>query len=350
MPQVDAEDLRGLLEVIYRAAGVPSHEAATVAAHQIEANLVGHDSHGALRTASYIQLIEEGRLVPGARLEVLEDHPAALLVDGHWGFGFVVTERAMALGLEKARTVGTAAVSVRRQGHIGRLGAYTARAADEGMAAVLVADSGRGPKSVAPFGGSDRRLGTNPISIALPADVEGNVVVDMATSAVAGGKIKVAASRDAPLPKGWAVDTHGRPALDPADFFNGGALLPLGGDQGHKGYGLSFMVESLAAVLSGIGFGEDPAGFPNDGILMILLNVGMFRPLEDFRKEMAEFTRYVKASPPAPGFDEVLYPGEYEQRTRVERLGSGIPVPDMVWNELKALEQRLCGGDARRQS
>jgi LDH2 family malate/lactate/ureidoglycolate dehydrogenase len=350
MPDADPDALRGLLEAIYCGTGVPADEAAIVAHHQVEANLVGHDSHGVLRTPTYVELIEEGRIVPGARLEVLEEHPASLLIDGHWGFGFVITERALELGLAKARAVGAAAVSIRRQGHIGRLGAYTARAAEAGMAAMLVADSGRAPKSVAPFGGSDRRLGTNPISIGLPAALEGPVVLDMATSAVAGGKIKVAASTDARLPPGWAIDARGHPADDPAVLASGGALLPLGGDQGHKGYGLSFVVESLAAVLSGIGYGEDPAGFPNDGILLILLNISMFRPLEAFRDELADFARYVKASPPAPGFDEVLYPGELEQRTRAERLVSGIPVPDKVWRELASLEERLCPARTRGQS
>lgn len=339
MPVVEPAVLEECLREIYVTAGVPADEARVVAAHQLEASLTGHDSHGAVRTPTYVKLIREGRIVPGATTEVLREHPASLLVDGHWGLGFVVTERAMELALEKARTVGVAALSIRRQGHVGRLGHYTGRAADAGMAAMMMADSGRGPKGVVPFGGTDARLGTNPISIALPADVPGNVVVDMATSAVAGGKIRFAHGAGLQVPAGWLVDREGTPTTDPAAYLEGGALMPLGGDQGHKGYGLSFAVESLAAVLSGIGYGADPAGFPNDGILLVLLNIAMFRSLPEFRAEMAEFVSYVKASPPAPGFSEVLYPGEIEQRRRRERLETGIDVPPKIWDQLQNLRQ-----------
>jgi LDH2 family malate/lactate/ureidoglycolate dehydrogenase len=340
MPVVAPDELRDLMETIYRAAGVPAEEATLVAGHQLEASLMGHDSHGALRTPSYVRLIEEGRIVPGAPWEVLHDYPATLLVDGHWGLGYVVTEGALTLALEKARTVGVAALSVRRQGHVGRLGAYTARAADAGMAALMMADSGRGPKGVAPYGGSDARLGTNPVSIALPADVAGNVVVDFATSAVAGGKVRWAHGAGKSVPQGWLLDRDGNPTTDPAAYLDGGVLMPLGGDQGHKGYALSFAVESLAAVLSGIGYGADPKGFPNDGILLVLLNIAMFRSLDEFRREMAEFAGYVKASPPAPGFDEVLYPGELEQRNREQRLRDGIEVPPQIWAQLQTLRNR----------
>ncbi|MPZ61691.1 MAG: Ldh family oxidoreductase [Propionibacteriales bacterium] len=341
MPVVGADELRECMEAIYEGVGVPPEEARLVARHQLENSLAGHDSHGALRTPAYVRLIQEGRIVPGARWEILNDYPATLLVDGHWGLGFVVTEAAMELALEKARTVGVAALSIRRQGHVGRLGAYTAQAAEAGMAALMMADSGRAPKAVVPFGGTDARLGTNPISIGLPADVPGNVVVDFATSAVAGGKIRFAHGSGNAVPKGWIVDRDGNPSTDPAAFLNGGTLMPLGGDQGHKGYALSFAVESLAAVLSGIGFGSDPDGFPNDGILLVLLNIAMFRSLEGFREEMREFVEYVKASPPAPGVETVLYPGELEQRRREERLRDGIAVPEKIWSELQSLRRQF---------
>lgn len=340
MPTLSPEDLLSCMYDVYTGVGVPADEAETMSAHQLEATLTGHDSHGAVRTPTYVRLIEEGRIVPGAPMDVLEEHPASLLVDGNWGLGFVVTEKALELALEKARTVGVAALSIRRQGHVGRLGHYTGIAAQAGMAALMMADSGRGPKGVVPFGGTDARLGTNPISIALPADVPGNVVVDMATSAVAGGKIRFAHGAGKQVPAGWLVDRHGKPTTDPAAYLEGGALMPLGGDQGHKGYGLSFAVESLAAVLSGIGYGSDPVGFPNDGVLIILLNISMFRPLDGFRAEMAEFAEYVKASPPAPGFTEVLYPGEIEQRNRAERLRTGIEVPEKIWRQLEDLRRR----------
>jgi LDH2 family malate/lactate/ureidoglycolate dehydrogenase len=326
---------------LYVGAGVSEHEAATVAGHQVAANLAGHDSHGLTRTPEYLGLIDEGRIVPGAPHEVLKEAPGTLLVDGNWGFGFVVTDRTLDLLLDKAAITGVAAASVRRQGHVGRLGAYTARAARAGMVAMLVADSGRGPKGVAPFGGSDRRLGTNPISIALPAAREGAVVLDMATATAAGGKIRLAHRNGEQVPEGWLVDRAGRPTTDPAAFLNGGSILPLGGDQGHKGYGLSFVVESIAAVLSGIGFGADPDGFPNDGIFLAVFDVERFRDTGGFAEEVSDFVDYVKASPPAPGTEEVLYPGELEARTTERRTAEGIPVSDGVWAAITREADRL---------
>jgi LDH2 family malate/lactate/ureidoglycolate dehydrogenase len=338
MPRiVTAHELTEILTRIYLDHGVSEEDTATVVRYQVDSNLCGHDSHGVLRTPIYTKLIREGRVVPDAPFEVVEDHPASMVVDGHRNLGFVVTERAQDLLFEKARSLGVAAMSIRNQSHVGRLGAYTERAAERGFAALMVADSGRGPKSVAPFGGTDRRLGTNPISVALPASLDGPILMDMATSAVAGGKIKVVRSKGEPMGKGWAIDKDGNATTDPEDFYGGGALLPLGADQGHKGYSLSFVVESLAAVLAGIGYGEDAEGFPNDGILMVLFNIAMFRPLRGFMDEMAEFARYVKASPPAPGFEEVLYPGEFEARHRAQRSAEGIEVPDRVWNDLQDL-------------
>lgn len=337
MPRVMPAELTEMLERIYVGVGVSPAEAEVVVRNQVDSNLCGHDSHGALRTPIYVKLIREGRVIPGAQMEIVEEHAASLVVDGHRGLGFVITERAQDLAIAKARQVGVTALSIREQSHVGRLGAYTERAAAQGFATMMMADSGRGPKSVTPFGGSDRRLGTNPISFSIPADLDGPIMLDMATSAVAGGKIKVARSKGEPMGHGWAIDAAGNLTTDPEDFYNGGALLPLGGDQAHKGYGLSFVVESLAAVLSGIGFGADAEGFPNDGILMILLNVEMFRPLAAFKAEMAEFARYVKASPPAAGVSEVLYPGELEARNRRLRSVEGIDLPQKVWDSLEEL-------------
>jgi len=337
MPRVMPAELTEMLERIYVGVGVSPTEAEVVVRNQVDSNLCGHDSHGALRTPIYVKLIREGRVIPGAQMEIVEEHAASLVVDGHRGLGFVITERAQDLAIAKARQVGVTALSIREQSHVGRLGAYTERAAAQGFATMMMADSGRGPKSVTPFGGSDRRLGTNPISFSIPADLDGPIMLDMATSAVAGGKIKVARSKGEPMGHGWAIDAAGNLTTDPEDFYNGGALLPLGGDQAHKGYGLSFVVESLAAVLSGIGFGADAEGFPNDGILMILLNIEMFRPLAAFKAEMAEFARYVKASPPAAGVSEVLYPGELESRNRRRRSVEGIDLPQKVWDALEEL-------------
>src|SRR5919199_2388832 len=206
MPRVPAERLRRIAQDLLVAAGAPPEEAAIVARHSIDANLAGHDSHGIIQIPTYIERIKVGHIVPGAPWTIVQESPTTTVVDGHWGFGYVVTERAMRLTIEKARSANVAAATVFRQGHIGRLASYTLMAAEAGMIGLITADSGRSPKQVAPFGGRAARLGTNPISIAVPSDLPGPLFLDMATSAVAAGKIQLAVARGDPVPLGWIVD------------------------------------------------------------------------------------------------------------------------------------------------
>ncbi len=338
MPNVDASRLTRICHDILIKIGASEEEANTVAKHQIGANLAGHDSHGIILLATYVDRIRKGHIVPGARFEVVHETPTTARINGNWGFGQVVQTRATRLAIEKARKTMLGAVTVAYQSHVGRLGDYPLMAAAVGMIGMLVCDSGRGPKHVVPFGGRDARLGTNPISIALPSNLEAPIFVDMATSQVAGGKILVHRNRRKPVPLGWLVDKNGNPTTDPNDYFAGGALLPLGGlDAGHKGYGLSTMVDVLAGVLTGLGWGIDPAGKHNDGSLFIAINVAAFRPLEEFKAEVTEFAKFLKASRPAQGFEAVLYPGEIEWLRTQERLRTGIPIEDDTWSEIQRL-------------
>ncbi len=165
MPVFSHDYLHKVAFHIYRAEGVSDEEAEVVATHQVKANLVGHDSHGVIHIPEYVERIHRGHIVPGAPFEVVRESATSARVDGHWGFGFVVTERAMRMAIEKARTNDVAAITVFQQSHIGRLGDYPTMAAAEGMIGIITADSGAGPKAVAPFGGRERRLGTNPICI-----------------------------------------------------------------------------------------------------------------------------------------------------------------------------------------
>lgn len=312
-----------------------------MARHQVDANLVGHDSHGVIMTPRYVEQIDSGELVIDASLAVEQDSPTTAVLGGNWGFGFVMTEQAMALGIEKAREHGVAGIVIRQQGHVGRLGAYAAMAAANDMIAIITADSGRGPKSVAPFGGRSRRLGTNPICFAIPSDLPGPVVLDMATSAVAVGKLAVARSRGEELPPGWVVDKEGNPATDPASYYDGGAILPLGADQGHKGFGLSFVVEALCGLLTGLGYGVAADGRHNDGNFIGLFHVERFRDVQSFKDEVAEFVDYIKSSPRMSGFDEIFYPGEIEYRTAEARRRDGIEIEEATWRRLAALMESL---------
>lgn len=340
MPLVDVDTVRRTVLAGYAGAGVEDDEARIVTGHQVESNLVGHDSHGVARTARYVTQIRAGEIVPGAPIEVEQDTPSTAVVDGHWGFGYRVTETAVRLGVDKARATGVGALTIRRQSHIGRLGGYADLAAREGMIALLMADSGMGPKTVAPFGGAERRLGTNPLCIAVPRGDGDTAVLDMATSAVAVGKLEIARRRGEPIPLGWVVDVDGRPSTDPRAYYDGGAVLPLGGDQGHKGYGLSFMVETMCGLLTGLGFGVAADGRLNDGVFLLVLDPARFLEPARFRSMVQDFCEFLTATPPSAGSAGVLYPGQLEERTRATRLREGIPLDEVTWAEL----QELAGG------
>ena len=339
MPTLPADRLSEICQALFVAAGTPPDEAATVVRHCIAANLAGHDSHGVIQVPTYIDRIKVGHIVPGAPWTIVQESPTTTVVDGHWGFGYVANERAMKLTIEKAKASSVAAATVFRQGHIGRLASYTLMAAEAGMIGLITADSGRSPKAVAPFGGRESRLGTNPISIAVPSDLDGPLYVDMATSAVAAGKVALAQARKEPIPLGWVIDSEGKQTTDPSKHRQGGALLPLGGTEGYKGYGLAVMVEILCGVLTGLGFGVEPSGRHNDGCFMAVFKVDAFRPLGEFKREIGELARYLKATKPAEGFAEIYYPGEIEHRREQERRANGVPVEDATWDKLRALAQ-----------
>ena len=339
MPKISAGRLGEIGRALFAAAGTPEGEAETVMRHVVAANLAGHDSHGVIQIPTYIERIKLGHIVPGAPWVVVRESATTTVVDGHWGFGYVVNERAMRLTIEKAEKSSVAAATVFRQGHIGRLASYTLMAAKAGMIGLITADSGRSPKAVAPFGGREARLGTNPLSIAVPSDLDGPLYLDMATSAAAAGKIALSVARGTPVPAGWIIDKEGRPTTDPRQLRQGGALLPVGGSEGYKGYGLSVIVEILCGLLTGLGFGVEPSGRHNDGCFMAVFKVDAFRPLAEFKKEVGEFARYLKATQPAEGSSGVYYPGEIEHLREQDRRDNGIEVEDATWEKLRALAQ-----------
>ncbi|MCB9931646.1 MAG: Ldh family oxidoreductase [Alphaproteobacteria bacterium] len=338
MPTVAHDRLQAIGEALLKAAGCSDYESAVVAKGCIGANLAGHDSHGIIAIPTYIDRVKRGHIVPGAPYEVVKESANHMVVDGHWGFGFAVTERTMRTLIEKARTSNIAAATVYHQSHIGRLANYPLMAANEDMIGLITADSGRSPKAVAPFGGREARLGTNPISIAVPSDLGAPLFLDMATSAAAAGKVAVAVARGEEVPDGWVIGPDGHGTRDPKQLRQGGALLPLGGpDGGYKGTGLAVMVEILCGLLTGLGFGVDPTGKHNDGCFMAVFNVASFRDVATFKKDVADFARYLKETPPAAGSNGVLYPGEIEHLKEEARRRDGIEIEDSTWAKLTEL-------------
>jgi LDH2 family malate/lactate/ureidoglycolate dehydrogenase len=320
------ESLRNAIYELCRASGSPHEEAELVAEHLVKSDLTGHPSHGVIRIPVYMRMVHGGLVKPGAVPELSMDRGPTVLIDGNHAYGQVAAARAMEVAIERCRAHGVAAVGVTHLGHIGRLADYAVSAARADCIALVFTSCGGTVALVAPFEGSARRMATNPLAMAVPSDREYPVVLDLATSVFAEGKLMVMLDAGRSAPDKTLIDKEGRPTANPADFYEGGALLPLGHNQGHKGYLLNFLVETLAAVLTGgdhIGTAEQT---PFDNCtFMIALDVARFRKLSQFKTALEEMIEYLKATPVAEG-KEVLYPGELEARREVELLETGIPL------------------------
>ena len=342
MPTLNADQLLDLGCRILEGAGVPAEDAAIVAAELRDANLVGHDSHGVMRLVQYAQMIEDGFVKPGGDFEVLRDTDHLAVADAHFNLGQVAATRALQMGLDKAREHGTATIMVRDCNHVGRLGSYTHRAAVEGFAAVMAVNS-PGPGGVAPFGGIDRRLGTTPISMAAPRGGDA-FVLDMTTSATAEGKLRVAHQKGESIPEGMIIDGHGNPSTDPADYYSDpiGAILPLGGPLlGHKGHGLSVMLDLFCGVLSGSGVARDDLPRGANGIWLQLMNVEHFLPRAEYDEWIERYVEHIKSARRMPGVNEILLPGEIEQRRSELRIADGVEIPDETWRQINETAEKL---------
>jgi hydroxycarboxylate dehydrogenase B len=342
MPTLNADQLTTLSTRLLEANGVAPHDAAVVAAELAGANLVGHDSHGVMRLVQYLQMMDEGYIKPDGRFEVVRDAPAFVIVDGNFHFGQVTAARALAIGLEKAKAAGTATVMMRNCNHVGRLGSYTDQAASAGFAAMMAVNA-PGPGGVAPFGGIERKLGTNPISMAAPG-AGGNIVLDMTTSATAEGKLRVAHQKGELVAEGMLIDGLGKASTNPGDYYNKpyGSILPLGGPLlGHKGYGLSVMIDVFCGMLSGSGVCRTDLPRGANGVWLYLLDIEHFVPRADYDCLVQTYTAYLKNTKRMEGIDEILLPGEIEVRRRQQREVEGVPIPDETWRQLCEAGSRL---------
>lgn len=340
MEPLAADRLETLGARIFAALGVPDEDASWVARLLVRANLRGHDSHGVIRVPQYVGSIRKGETNPHPAIRVLAETPTTAIVDGDLGLGQVVARRATEVALGKAARLGLAAVAVRRSNHIGRLADYAELAAAQGFVGLVWTNAPTAP-SVVPFGGLDRRLSTNPLAVAVPGPGGGVAIsVDMATSIVAEGKVRVKRNRKEPLPAGWAIDPAGRPVTDSEGFYGPprAGLLPAGG---HKGTALGLIVEVLGGILSGEGAIGDRTGPVHNGTFLVLIEVARFLPLVDFTGQVADLVRWVKSSGRAPGVAEVLIPGEPEARSEAHRRAHGIPVEAETWRQIEEIAAEL---------
>lgn len=332
------EPLRGLVTAIFEQAGSPAGEARTVADHLIDANLMGHDSHGVIRVLPYIKLIQAGKVSPGQHVDVVKDAGALVTIDGKQGLGQVAAKEAIEIGIERARAHGVAVVGVQNSAHMGRIGAWAEQAAAAGFVSLHFVNTTGGGIQVAPFGGTDRRLSVNPIAFGVPRPGREPIIHDMSTGAIAAGKVRVARNKGELLPEPALIDNQGRPTRDPEAFFTDppGALLTAAG---HKGHGLSIFVEILAGALTGGGSGNPDhptAGLAINNLLSILIDPEGLAGTEAMSADIDGLVAYVTASPPAAPDGEILFPGEVERREKAARLAGGLPLDDNTLDQIRA--------------
>jgi LDH2 family malate/lactate/ureidoglycolate dehydrogenase len=315
-----ASELIALAERALTALGAPREIAGQVATSLVLSNLVGHDSHGVIRLAQYSAWIADGQIRPAAAAVISQRRQAAAVVEGGWGFGQPAAQLATRTAGELAREHAVAAVTIRNCNHVGRLGEYVTELAQSGLMGLAFCNSGA---VVAPFGGTGRALGTNPFAWAAPGAADDPLVLDFSTAGVAEGKLRVAGAEGREVAAGLIVDSRGQPTARPEDFFAGGALLPFGG---HKGSGLSIMIELLGGLLTGMGTAPTPGYAGGNGTVLLAVSIAAFTGEQVYREEAAAFCTQLVEAGAGPTGGSVLLPGELESRTRQERLEQGIPV------------------------
>ncbi|MFT4198746.1 MAG: Ldh family oxidoreductase [Pseudoxanthomonas sp.] len=322
----------------------PADIAADVAHHLVESDRAGYPSHGVSILPSYRDALRAGGIVADAQPACLRDEGAVLAWDGRQGFGQHVGKRVLEAGIERARRTGLCALTLRDSNHLGRLGSYGEQAVAAGMALLMFTNViGRGAM-VAPFGGRQARLTTNPLCIALPMpDGRAPFVLDMATSQMAMNKVRVLGARGQPVPAGVLIDADGNPSTDPDALLRppGGALLPFGG---HKGYGLGVAVELLAGLLSGGGTVQPEhqhgSSFAINNLFAVLIDPAHFAAHDYLQREASTYLDYLLSCAPRPGFDEVEYPGQFEARNRAANADS-IPVDAPTVDALEKMAAEL---------
>jgi len=337
VPVLTVEKLTRIGCELFEAAGCPEQDAKAVVDHLVESSLFGHDSHGAIRFYEYAQAIKDGRFDPKAQPEIVREKPCTAVIDAHGALGQVGATFATELAIKKASEYGVASVGLRNTSHIGRVGAYPLMAAREGMIGLICVNAGREGRKVVPFGGRDGRLSTSPIGFSAPREQGEPILVDMTTSVVADGKIRVAINQGKSIPEGWAVDSEGHPTTDPNKVRGGepeGALLPMGGVVAHKGFGLSLVCEIMGGVLSGQGVSANEPVMVSNGVHLTVYNIEHFVEMADYYREVEFLVSHVKSSRPVEGVQKILLPGEPEFQCAAQRSRDGIVVDDTTWEKI----------------
>ena len=332
---------------IFTGLSVPEEECAVVVDVLLGSSLAGYDAHGIMRVPMYADGIRKGTMLPGAGTQVLQETAASVYLDARFGLGPVAAVKAVEMASQKAAAMGIGCASIANCCDVARLGGYVAKPAEDGLlAVVMVNDAGYGP-DVAPWGGVEPFLSTNPIAAGIPWEGgPGPVIIDVSTGVSSVGGLKMLRNRGRPAPEGWLIDRDGKSTTDAESFFeepSRSALLPLGSLlAGHKGFALGLLVDVMAGALSGAGCSTgERAPVDRNGVFVFVVDPAKFASRESFDASVGVFLEKVKSSQRAPGVEEILIPGERARRERQRRLREGIPVDEPTWNSLATLVGEL---------
>jgi len=335
MPTFRPEPLIDLSRRIFEAAGVPTDDADIVARSLVDANLCGHDSHGVMRVPQYVQSLRDGKYKANAPLDILNETPAMIAADANWGLGQVQAHRLLRKLIDKAKILGIGAGTMKRCAHTGRLGEYAEVAAAEGLAFVGAVNSHGNGRRVAPPGGKEGRISTNPLCMGVPTN-DGPIVLDIGTSVCAEGKVRVNYQKGEKVPEGWLIDAEGKATTDPGVLYNEprGTILPIGGAQAYKGFGLGLLLDLFTGGLSGgdCSRGDFPMpGFGNT-VLFTVYNPAFFGGVEHFASETSRLAQFVRDTPCAEGVEKIQLPGDPERTAKAKRSIDGISISDGTWD------------------
>ena len=339
---VKAEALEAFIANAFKAVGISASEAANIAELMVRADLNGADGHGVFRLPQYIRRIKGGAVNIKPDIRIKREAAGMALIDGDNGMGHLVMRFATDKAIEKAKSAGVAWVGVKWSNHAGPASLYAAMPMAHDMIGLYLAVGNA--NHLAAWGGLDMLLSTNPIAVGVPAGEEAPIVLDMATTVAAYGKVKTAAQRGETMPEGWMIDRQGKPLTDPKRAGEG-LLLPIGG---YKGYGLALVFGLLAGTLNGAAMGRDVVDFNNDdttptntGHVIVAIDVKMFRPLAEFKSSVDQLVRDIRNSKRLPGVDAIRLPGEQSHAKRAERTKAGIPLPAPLRDGLDRLAGEL---------
>ncbi|MFO0936440.1 MAG: Ldh family oxidoreductase [Gemmataceae bacterium] len=334
MPTFSASVLESFCRDLFQAANVPPGHAAIVARSLVDANLCGHDSHGVMRIPQYLGYLKDGTFQSKAAFTILNETPAAIAADGGWGLGQVQAHELLSRLIPKSQVLGIAAGTLRHCGHIGRLGEYAEVCAAKNLTLFATVNSHGSGRRVAPPGGKEGRISTNPICLGVPTSGP-PVVLDFGTSVAAEGKVRGHFQKQEPVPAGWLHDHEGKPTADPSVLYKEprGSILPFGGDQQYKGFGLGLLLDLLAGGLSGGRCSNpgDPMTGVGNAVVFIVMDPAQFGGTQPFLNQADGLTQYVRGCPTTDPNGAITLPGDPERKTKASRQASGMTIPEGTW-------------------